>query len=56
MRHNPIILCGLICGPPMTKLTALKVEKAKPGKYGDGGGLQLAVASTGAKKWVLRFL
>jgi integrase len=40
----------------MGKLTARKVETAKPGKYGDGGGLQLAVAATGAKKWVLRFL
>jgi integrase len=38
------------------KLTARKVETAKPGKYGDGDGLQLSVASTGAKKWVLRFL
>jgi integrase len=40
----------------MGKLTARKVETAKPGKYGDGGGLQLSVASGGAKKWVLRFL
>ncbi len=40
----------------MGKLTARKVETAKPGKYGDGAGLQLAVAPTGAKKWVLRFL
>jgi hypothetical protein len=40
----------------MGKLTARKVETAKPGKYGDGGGLQLSVAPTGAKKWVLRFL
>ena len=40
----------------MGKLTARKVETAKPGKYGDGGGLQLAVAPPGAKKWVLRFL
>ena len=40
----------------MGKLTARKVETAKAGKYGDGGGLQLAVAPTGAKKWVLRFL
>jgi integrase len=40
----------------MKKLTARKVETAKTGKYGDGGGLQLAVASSGAKKWVLRFL
>jgi integrase len=40
----------------MGRLTARKVETAKPGKYGDGAGLQLAVASSGAKKWVLRFL
>ncbi len=40
----------------MGKLTSRKVETAKAGKYGDGGGLQLAVAPTGAKKWVLRFL
>jgi len=40
----------------MGKLTARKVETAKAGKYGDAGGLQLAVAPTGAKKWVLRFL
>jgi hypothetical protein len=38
------------------KLTARKVETAKPGKYGDGDGLQLSIASSGAKKWVLRFL
>jgi integrase len=40
----------------MGKLTARKVEAAKPGKHGDGRGLQLAVAPTGAKKWVLRFM
>jgi integrase len=38
------------------KLTARKVATAGPGKYGDGGGLQLAVAPTGAKKWVLRYM
>jgi hypothetical protein len=38
------------------KLTARKVETAKPGKYAEGDELQLAVAPTGAKKWVLRFL
>jgi integrase len=40
----------------MPKLTARKVEIAKSGKYGDGGGLQFVVSPTGAKKWVLRFL
>jgi integrase len=39
----------------MGKLTVRKVETAKPGKYGDGGGLQLSVTSAGSKKWVLRF-
>lgn len=39
----------------MGKLTARRVETAKPGKYGDGDGLQLAVAASGARKWVLRF-
>src|SRR5208283_4017502 len=57
IAHNLMQIGGLICGPTdMGKLTARKVETAKPGKYGDGGGLQLAVAPTGAKKWVLRFL
>ena len=37
------------------KLTARKVEAAKPGKYSDGGNLYLIVSETGARKWVLRF-
>ena len=40
----------------MGKLTARKVETAKPGKHGDGAGLQLVVSATGARKWVLRFM
>jgi integrase len=42
----------------MAKLNARSVETAKPGKYGDASakGLQLVVAPTGAKKWVLRFM
>jgi integrase len=42
----------------MAKLTARFVETAKPGKYGDAStkGLQLVVAPTGARKWVLRFM
>ena len=37
------------------KLTARKVETAKPGKYSDGGNLYLVVSHTGTRKWVLRF-
>src|SRR5258708_4913557 len=40
----------------MSKLTVRKVEAAKPGKYGDGRGLQLAVSPRGAKKWLLRYM
>src|SRR6195256_2793864 len=38
-----------------SKLTARKVETAKPGKYSDGGNLYLVVSETGSRKWVLRF-
>jgi integrase len=38
-----------------SKLTARRVETAKPGKYSDGGNLYLIVSETGARKWVLRF-
>ncbi|WP_338834037.1 tyrosine-type recombinase/integrase [Bradyrhizobium septentrionale] len=38
-----------------SKLTARKVDTAKPGKYSDGGNLYLIVSETGARKWVLRF-
>src|SRR6478735_7586782 len=38
-----------------SKLTARKVETAKPGKYSDGGNLYLIVSETGSRKWVLRF-
>ena len=37
------------------RLTARKVETAKPGKYSDGGNLYLIVSDTGTRKWVLRF-
>ena len=40
----------------MARLNARKVETAGPGKYGDGGGLWLAVSPTGARKWSLRFM
>ena len=38
-----------------SRLTARKVETAKPGRYGDGANLYLVVSKTGARKWVLRF-
>ena len=37
------------------KLTARKVETAKPGRDSDGGGLWLVVSKTLSKKWVYRF-
>src|ERR1700730_5649362 len=37
-------------------LTALKVQRAKPGKYSDGGNLYLVVSPSGSRKWVLRFI
>jgi integrase len=39
----------------MGKLSARTVATAKPGRHGDGRGLWLAVAPSGAKKWVFRF-
>lgn len=38
-----------------SKLTARKVETARPGKYSDGGNLYLIVSTTGSRKWMLRF-
>ena len=38
----------------MSKLTALKVRKAEPGKHSDGNGLYLVVRPNGGKQWVLR--
>ena len=40
----------------MGKLTNRKVETAKPGKHGDGEGLQLVVTASGSRKWGLRFM
>ncbi|MEE4206931.1 MAG: integrase arm-type DNA-binding domain-containing protein [Erythrobacter sp.] len=37
-------------------LTALKVKTAKPGRYADGGGLQLLVKASGARSWVFRYM
>ena len=40
----------------MGRLTARKVETAKPGVHMDGEGLRLIVGATGTKKWVFRFM
>ena len=40
----------------MGRLTARKVETAKPGVYVDGQGLRLVVGATGTRKWVFRFM
>ena len=40
----------------MGRLTARKVETAKPGVYLDGQGLRLIVGATGSRKWVFRFM
>lgn len=37
------------------KLTARKVETAKPGRHGDGAGLWLIVSDAGARRWAYRF-
>jgi integrase len=42
--------------PPKAEgLTAAKVRVAKPGRYGDGGGLYLLVRSETARFWVFRY-
>jgi integrase len=40
----------------MGRLTARKVETAKPGVYLDGQGLRLIVGAPGGRKWVFRFM
>ena len=39
----------------LNKLTELKIRNAKPGKYGDGGGLQFVVDRSLSKRWVYRY-
>jgi len=38
------------------RLTARKVQTAKPGKYSDGNNLYLVVSPSGARKWVCRYM
>ena len=37
-------------------LTPLAVKSAKPGRYADGGGLQLLVKKSGSRSWVYRYM
>src|SRR4051812_2110272 len=37
-------------------LTAIKVKTAKPGRYGDGGGLYLLVRPDGGRFWLYRYV
>ncbi len=49
---------GLVWGPGDSmalRLTARKVQTAKPGKYSDGGNLYLVVSRSEFRKWVFRF-
>lgn len=39
----------------MNQLTAVQVKNATPGRYTDGGGLQLLVKPSGARSWVYRY-
>ena len=47
---------GTTCEAGMGRLTARKVETAKPGVHLDGQGLRLIVGATGGRKWVFRFM
>lgn len=40
----------------MPKLTVKEVERAKPGRHGDGDGLYLLVSPAGGKSWMLRIV
>lgn len=42
-------------GVTMKKLTARRVEAAKPGKHEDGAGLRLVVSTAGSRSWIFRF-
>jgi integrase len=39
-----------------TELDALTVKNAAPGRYADGGGLNLVVKPTGARSWIFRYM
>ena len=47
---------GTTCEAGMGRLTARKVQTAKPGTYLDGEGLRLIVGASGGRKWVFRFM
>jgi hypothetical protein len=41
---------------PTKRLTAIMVNRAKPGMHPDGLGLYLHVSATGARSWIYRFM
>jgi hypothetical protein len=61
VHPNPVIKQGAGLGAnsrarPLHKLSARRVEKeARPGRYGDGGGLYLLVSTSGGRSWVFRY-
>jgi integrase len=44
-----------VMAKPIHKLSPLQVQRAQPGKHGDGGGLWLYVYASGSKAWVYRY-
>jgi hypothetical protein len=39
----------------MGRLTKLRVDRAGPGRHGDGGGLWLQVKENGGRSWLVRY-
>ena len=55
---NQLLLVGQTVGQGeivRERLSARRVETARPGRYGDGGGLWLEVSASGRKHWTLRY-
>jgi integrase len=49
------ICWGIYWGIRLTKLTALFIKSAPPGKYEDGQGLRLVKRANGSGQWVFRY-
>src|SRR5262249_40592540 len=56
VRYKPDLDCRTSCRIEVReRLTARQVQHAKPGRYGDGGGLWLQVSASGSRSWLLRY-